>query len=679
MYKKVLLIISSFALGISGVFWAWDFPFTDVPKDSPIYESVKNLYDQGVISDSGDHLFRPNDPMKRDFYVSLTVGVGCKKCETPSTEDIVRYQSSPFVDLGKTNPYYYCIAYAADEGITQGYSLDTNGQAKCEANPTPYTSQPFCGENTISRIEAAAILLRRANLWNDSLNQSISNRKYILKDVTNYWYGYAEKWIDATILKNQDGNIFPDQKITRGEFAQMAAKILDYNQCSIKNQKNSLEGMIGIIDASGKKIDNKIFSPGEVFNLIPITSTGSWNYEWRAKNPNTGEVRYTSWNILPGSNLGEGSWNIELLIRDPATNKIVSNPSLALNIGNTNNYWWDIVLRDPEWKIQDFPVVEKWEKNTLNATNTGTNRVFEWTLKNETSWRSLLFTGKTLPLDQLDTGSWHVTLNTIDSKTGKIIDTDLRDIEIIDYNRQNNAGTNNTLTNILVADPLATYIWWMVNFRSINNGNLNLIYRWDFGDGVIQTGNSTNTHTYSTPWTYTVTLTLTDPSTGMSRQSTVIIRITGERDTDGDGVYDSVDACPAVYGTRDGSWCPAFKNSNYGDIIRAKLAQKLPGSNDSDGDWVQNGSDFCPYVEWSMEYSGCPSTSPLSGITKNICLANKASTQWIILGQLECSSCPCDQDIEYQKAIRSCDILFPSILSEDQKEVFSRWSFYLVP
>jgi hypothetical protein len=57
--------------------------------------------------------------MSRDFFVSLAVEIGCHQCETPSMDDIITYQISPFIDLPKTNQYYYCIAYAKDNNITQ--------------------------------------------------------------------------------------------------------------------------------------------------------------------------------------------------------------------------------------------------------------------------------------------------------------------------------------------------------------------------------------------------------------------------------------------------------------------------------------------------------------------------------------------------------------------------------
>ena len=116
--RRFVLLILSFFIGILSVS-ARELPFTDVYKNDTFYTAVGALYQKGIISDTPDHLFRPNDLMTRDFYVFMAVGIGCKECETPSTADIIRYQNSPFVDLSKINPYYYCVAYAEDIGITQ--------------------------------------------------------------------------------------------------------------------------------------------------------------------------------------------------------------------------------------------------------------------------------------------------------------------------------------------------------------------------------------------------------------------------------------------------------------------------------------------------------------------------------------------------------------------------------
>ena len=204
-----------FFLSTGGIF-ASTFPFTDVPTSDPAYKSIKNLFDQGIISDDGTHLFRGNEPMNRDHFVALSVSVSCKKCLTPSSEDIIQYQFSPFVDLKKQNEHYYCIAYASDKKIVQGYMPDQTGKSSCQ-DGQQFSSSTFCEKNKTSRIESVAMLLRQANLWNDTLNNNYS-KKIEISDVSPYWHWYAEKWIQAGILSIKDGGkVYPDEYISRSE------------------------------------------------------------------------------------------------------------------------------------------------------------------------------------------------------------------------------------------------------------------------------------------------------------------------------------------------------------------------------------------------------------------------------------------------------------------------------
>lgn len=171
--------------------FASTFPFTDISSTDPAYSAVKNLFDQGIITDDGSHLFRPRDPIDRDAFVGLSVSVSCRKCITPTPADIIAYQISPFMDLVKTNPYYYCIAYANNTKIVQGYTPDATGKAYCQ-DGSSFTTSPFCAQNKTSRIESAAMLLRQANLWNDTMNTGFK-KTIEITDVSTYWQGYAEK------------------------------------------------------------------------------------------------------------------------------------------------------------------------------------------------------------------------------------------------------------------------------------------------------------------------------------------------------------------------------------------------------------------------------------------------------------------------------------------------------
>ncbi len=70
--RNALLIISLFFFSIGEMFAA-ELPFTDISTNDVFYSAVKKLYDGGIISKTPDGLFRPNELMNRDFYVSLTV------------------------------------------------------------------------------------------------------------------------------------------------------------------------------------------------------------------------------------------------------------------------------------------------------------------------------------------------------------------------------------------------------------------------------------------------------------------------------------------------------------------------------------------------------------------------------------------------------------------------------
>lgn len=115
---RILLLI----LGIFSFFetlFSATLPFTDVSEKDAYFDGVQSLYEFGIITDDGSHLFRPDALIERDLFVGLATSVSCRKCLTPSLDDIIHYDRSPFIDLRKTNPNYYCIAYANETKIVQ--------------------------------------------------------------------------------------------------------------------------------------------------------------------------------------------------------------------------------------------------------------------------------------------------------------------------------------------------------------------------------------------------------------------------------------------------------------------------------------------------------------------------------------------------------------------------------
>lgn len=359
MRRLFLSMLTCLSL-VSSAFAA-ELPFTDVQKTDSYYEGVLDLYRYGIISDDGSHEFRPDDPIERDMFVGLATSVSCHKCITPSLTDIITYKISPFIDLEKTNTYYYCIAYAADTDIVRWYTLDTSGSAKCQNNST-YSSIPFCPENKTTRIEAAAMLLRQANLWDDTRNTWYIKKTQI-NDVDAYWQGYAEKWIEAGILTlSSDNTIEPNESISRWEFAMMAGKMLAFNQCSVWTWwDNTMASAIGSIDKNGTPTKTSRFYEGDGSALVPITSTGTWNYTWTMTNPDNWQKLTATWDTLPTSLMGSGTWIVELDVIDPKTGEIVSEPSSTIIIDGPDRTTWADNTSDLSVIIRANPIItDRW-------------------------------------------------------------------------------------------------------------------------------------------------------------------------------------------------------------------------------------------------------------------------------------------------------------------------------
>lgn len=327
MLKKILL--SSFFLFSPSLVLAGELPFTDVPVGTSYYSDLKHMYDAGVIGDTEDHLFHPDALLPRDEFVGITVGVSCRKCIAPSADDILHYNANPFVDILKQDKYFYCISYAKEKEIVRGYVLDASGKAACQDGKT-FSSVPFCPVNSITRIEAAAVLLRQAGLWNESLNSGTYQKKMDLPDVDSYWYGYAQKAVEAGLMSpDNNGKISPNEYITRKEFVIMASKIFTINMCSLKNTDSApsdFGSMLKIFDKERTPASTSL-KVTEFPNTLEMVydfagyATGSlyppFSYDWTLVNTATNEQKTATGQYLDNFDLGSaGLWSVKLVVTD---------------------------------------------------------------------------------------------------------------------------------------------------------------------------------------------------------------------------------------------------------------------------------------------------------------------------------------------------------------------------
>ncbi len=86
----------------------------------------------------------------------------------------------------------------------------------------------------------------------------------------------------------------------------------------------------------------------------------------------------------------------------------------------------------------------------------------------------------------------------------------------------------------------------------------------------------------------------------------------GGTDSDGDGIFDSDDACPQVAGIAKFNGCP---DTDGDGIVDSKDAcpevaglTQLNGCPDTDGDGIADKNDACPKVKGSKANKGCPDT-----------------------------------------------------------------------
>jgi uncharacterized repeat protein (TIGR01451 family) len=187
-------------------------PFPDLDKSHPFYQQILELYKRRVISGYGDGTFRPNDKITRAEFIKIALGVtNCYDCSSPTAPQREKYTPViPFPDVTLPAWYYFCIWIAKDLKMITGYGDGL-----------------FRPARNISRAEAAAVLLRQSKI---EITKAPSNA---FADVPDYaWYkDYVYTAIQIGLIKETGGFVFPDEEITRGEFAFMGMGVINMQDC----------------------------------------------------------------------------------------------------------------------------------------------------------------------------------------------------------------------------------------------------------------------------------------------------------------------------------------------------------------------------------------------------------------------------------------------------------------
>lgn len=92
------------------------FPFTDVPETAWYYDSVVYVYTHGLMNGTGPTTFQPNAPTTRGMVVTILYRM-------EGSPEAASW--SPFGDVDPNAYYAAPVAWAAWNGIVNGYSATT--------------------------------------------------------------------------------------------------------------------------------------------------------------------------------------------------------------------------------------------------------------------------------------------------------------------------------------------------------------------------------------------------------------------------------------------------------------------------------------------------------------------------------------------------------------------------
>lgn len=178
---------------------AWG-AFTDVSEGDWFYESVKYVYEKGLMNGTASDKFSPYTTTSRGMIVTILWRL---EGEPEATT------TAPFPDVAADSYCAVAVAWGAENGIVNGY---TNGN--------------FGPNDPITREQFAAILYRYAQF--KGMVTTAANDLTQFVDQPDPWAAEAMRWVvGAGIISGKGGNILdPTGKATREQAAAMLMRFL---------------------------------------------------------------------------------------------------------------------------------------------------------------------------------------------------------------------------------------------------------------------------------------------------------------------------------------------------------------------------------------------------------------------------------------------------------------------
>ncbi len=176
-------------------------PFADVTERDWFYDSVKYVYEKGLMNGTSDTAFRPYTTTSRGMIVTILWRLEGK----PTAKS-----ANPYADVSTGAYYDKAVAWAAENGIVKGYD---NGN--------------FGPNNPITREQLAAILYRYTQF--KGIVTPITGDLSQFTDQPSTWAADAMQWaVGVGIISGRgNGTLDATGNATRAETSAMLARFLN--------------------------------------------------------------------------------------------------------------------------------------------------------------------------------------------------------------------------------------------------------------------------------------------------------------------------------------------------------------------------------------------------------------------------------------------------------------------
>lgn len=205
-----IALLSTLLINTASLAQTLELNFVDVEQNNRYYESILDLYTQGVIQGYPDQTFRPNQTISRAEVLKIILtSVNPAGIRPPNLNTI------PFEDVTPEAWYAFYVTQAYEWGIIQGYPEDPH----------------FYPEKPVNQVEALKMIL---DAWNKMPYQMNIETSPALDVPMDSWFTpYVQVALENKIIyPDAGGNIQPGSLITRGKMAELIHRLKNSEQFS---------------------------------------------------------------------------------------------------------------------------------------------------------------------------------------------------------------------------------------------------------------------------------------------------------------------------------------------------------------------------------------------------------------------------------------------------------------